>query len=346
MSVSHLTVANHTYFTFFSEFNRSWSGAYILETTVLTSIFNVAIIGNVLVLMVVVIDASMRTVTNYLVSNLALADIVFLLSVPFVIATRITQSWEVGLFACKSLFYIEFVSGFCSIWTMVIISFDRFRLIVQRNKKRFTVHFVIKMMMILLVVALVGALPMFFNFDVIQIDDVTICSLKPEWSSAGVIEIIYCVTVTSLGVVVPLIIIAYTHRKIRTTISENSQRVASMSSSHVGSSQPQNIAKESPVLRMLVLLVWMFAIMWIPVLLMILYIATSEHHRNEVPSHFFLVMWSMTAINCAVNPILYGILNENYKRKFKKFWYAMCGRQNVDNRPRPNTVCSQNSTRA
>ncbi|XP_071947043.1 free fatty acid receptor 4-like [Antedon mediterranea] len=355
MSISYLEkdVENITYryFTFFSEFNRKWEpGAVILETILLTCIFSVALVGNIMVLLVVIVDESMRTVTNYLVSNLALADLLFSFCVPFVIATRITESWKVGSFICKSFFYFQFVTGFTSIWTMVIISFDRFRLIVQR-KQKLTIQEVICIIAVGWLIALLGAMPMYINFQVEEdfiVDEelVKICTLDPGWSSANYGEIIYCCSVTILGIIVPMGIIWYTHNRIRKTISENSQRVASMSSGHpgfAGSSttihSSHNVAKESRVLRMLVLLVVLFAIMWIPMVITILWIATDTNMK--VDSHIFLILWSNVAINCGVNPIVYGVLNEHYKRRFKKFWRAICGRQNescINNNPPESSI--------
>nr|CAI5862982.1 unnamed protein product [Callosobruchus analis] len=49
----------------------------------------------------------MRTVTNCFVLNLAVADILFTLTIPVVAYTRLAVTWDFGDVACKIVPYIQ-----------------------------------------------------------------------------------------------------------------------------------------------------------------------------------------------------------------------------------------------
>lgn len=75
----------------------------------------------------------MRTVTNVLLLNLALADILFIVvTVPAVLNMEIIPSyWVFGELLCKTIPFINTVTLSTSIYTMVILAIDRY--VAERN---------------------------------------------------------------------------------------------------------------------------------------------------------------------------------------------------------------------
>ncbi|XP_012152840.1 orexin receptor type 2 isoform X3 [Megachile rotundata] len=89
-------------------------------------IFVVGLVGNVLVCTAVYRNHTMRTVTNYFIVNLAVADfLVLLLCLPFTVLWDITETWFLGLTLCKAVPYLQTVSVTVSILTLTFISIDR-----------------------------------------------------------------------------------------------------------------------------------------------------------------------------------------------------------------------------
>ena len=100
----------------------------LFYTITVVIIFVFGTIGNILVVLVVARRRKMRTVTNYFILNLALADLTVLLSnIPIdLISTYSTQDWVYGKFGCKIITPLQTMGTSASILTLVIISLSRY----------------------------------------------------------------------------------------------------------------------------------------------------------------------------------------------------------------------------
>jgi len=77
-------------------------------------VFVVGLVGNLLVCLAVYRNHSMRTVTNYFIVNLAVADfLVILLCLPPTVLWDITETWFMGTPFCKIVLYFQVRSNFC-----------------------------------------------------------------------------------------------------------------------------------------------------------------------------------------------------------------------------------------
>ncbi|XP_070165519.1 orexin receptor type 2 isoform X2 [Polyergus mexicanus] len=89
-------------------------------------VFVVGLIGNALVCMAVYRNHTMRTVTNYFIVNLAVADLlVLLICLPPSVLWDVTETWFLGLKLCKTVPYLQTVSVSVSVLTLTFISIDR-----------------------------------------------------------------------------------------------------------------------------------------------------------------------------------------------------------------------------
>lgn len=71
-------------------------------------VFVIGLIGNALVCMAVYRNHSMRTVTNYFIVNLAVADLlVLLICLPPTVLWDVTETWFLGLKLCKIVPYLQ-----------------------------------------------------------------------------------------------------------------------------------------------------------------------------------------------------------------------------------------------
>lgn len=84
-------------------------------------------VGNLLVVMTVICNAQMRNTTNLLIFNLSFADLLFIcFCIPFTAVDYSFGQWPFGLFWCKSVQYLINVTAYISIYTLVMMSLDRF----------------------------------------------------------------------------------------------------------------------------------------------------------------------------------------------------------------------------
>ncbi|KAG8183775.1 hypothetical protein JTE90_001671 [Oedothorax gibbosus] len=95
----------------------------------------VSVAGNAAVLWVVVARRRMRTVTNYFIGNLALADIVIgLFAVPFQFQAALLQRWLLPHFLCSFCPFVQVLSVNVSVFTLTAIAFDRYRAVLHPQK--------------------------------------------------------------------------------------------------------------------------------------------------------------------------------------------------------------------
>lgn len=90
------------------------------------------LLGNALVVIVVLSNPQMRSTTNLLIINLAIADLLFVIfCIPFTATDYIFPSWPFGDIWCKIVQYLIVVTAHASIYTLVLMSLDRFLAVVH-----------------------------------------------------------------------------------------------------------------------------------------------------------------------------------------------------------------------
>ncbi|XP_035699736.1 prolactin-releasing peptide receptor-like [Branchiostoma floridae] len=88
--------------------------------------FLLGTVGNVLVIFSVARFRRLRSTTNYLLGNLATADLLIVaLCVPVKAAEFFLPSWQLGGFLCKATALLQFLSVICSVLTLTCISIER-----------------------------------------------------------------------------------------------------------------------------------------------------------------------------------------------------------------------------
>lgn len=105
-----------------------------------TTIIILAVGGNAIVVYIVLAYQRMRTVTNYFIVNLSLADMIMsIVCIPFsFIANMLVYYWPFGAIMCPLVSYAQAVAVFLSAFTMVAISLDRYVAIIYPLRPRMT----------------------------------------------------------------------------------------------------------------------------------------------------------------------------------------------------------------
>ncbi|GFS41438.1 somatostatin receptor type 5 [Trichonephila inaurata madagascariensis] len=82
--------------------------------------------GNTLVIYVVLRFSKMQTVTNMYILNLAFADEMYLIGLPFLLTTMIFHSWPFGRVMCKIYMTTTSINQFTSSLLLTVMSADRY----------------------------------------------------------------------------------------------------------------------------------------------------------------------------------------------------------------------------
>ena len=89
-------------------------------------LFFIGTFGNGLVFVSIFRSSRLRTVTNSYLLNIAIADFLLLLSIPFLIITILARGWIFGNILCKMYYNFIHINQYVSSLLLAALSFDRY----------------------------------------------------------------------------------------------------------------------------------------------------------------------------------------------------------------------------
>lgn len=99
----------------------------VIWSLLFASMITIAAGGNIIVIWIVITHKKMRTVTNYFIVNLSVADtMVSLFNVLFNFIYMLNSNWPFGEVCCKMSQFISVLSVTSSVLTLMAISIDRY----------------------------------------------------------------------------------------------------------------------------------------------------------------------------------------------------------------------------
>jgi hypothetical protein len=124
MFPNNYTMANNTTFTSTLVLQNNNITYYFVPFY--TILFLIGTFGNGLVIISILRSSRLRTVTNTYLLNIAIADFVLLLSVPFLIVTILANGWIFGNVLCKMYYNFIHINQYVSSLLLAALSFDRY----------------------------------------------------------------------------------------------------------------------------------------------------------------------------------------------------------------------------
>lgn len=91
----------------------------------------VGVAGNVYTLVVVCRFLRAAASMHVYIVSLALADLLYLLGIPFIVATYVTREWHFGDMGCRVLFSLDFLTMHASIFTLTVMSSERYAAVLR-----------------------------------------------------------------------------------------------------------------------------------------------------------------------------------------------------------------------
>uniref|UniRef100_A0A8C0J7V6 Somatostatin receptor 5 n=2 Tax=Chelonoidis abingdonii TaxID=106734 RepID=A0A8C0J7V6_CHEAB len=263
--------------------------------------------GNTLVIYVVLRHAKMKTVTNIYILNLAVADVLFMLGLPFLATQNTISYWPFGFFWCRLVMTLDGINQFTSIFSLTVMSMDRYLAVVHPIKStKWRRPRVAKLISITVwTFSFLMVLPVIIFADVQE--HLHTCNMNwPEpvniWSA------VFIIYTSVLGFFGPLLVICLCYLLIVIKVKSSGVRVGST----------RRRRSERKVTRMVVIIVVVFVFCWLPfyILNIVNLISTLPEEPGLLGVYFFVVVLSYA--NSCANPILYGFLSDNFKQSFQK----------------------------
>ncbi|XP_055848490.1 tachykinin-like peptides receptor 99D [Episyrphus balteatus] len=279
--------------------------------------------GNLIVVWIVLAHKRMRTVTNYFLVNLSIADaMVSSLNVTFNYIYMLDNDWPFGQIYCKISQFVATLSICASVFTLMAISIDRYVAIMKPLKPRMGKRCTLTIAGSIWISSIVISCPMllFFTTDsyVSSKDGVrTVC--YSEWpdgsTNHSTQEYIYNIVFTILTYFLPIISMTVTYARVGIEL---------WGSKAIGEYTPrqvENVKSKRRVVKMMIVVVLIFAVCWLP--FQIYFIVTSCYPSiTETPfiQEVYLGIYWLAMSNSMYNPIIYCWMNSRFRRGFKQFF--------------------------
>ncbi|KAM9324515.1 urotensin-2 receptor-like [Gastrophryne carolinensis] len=107
-------------------------------STVLVVMFVLGFSGNMYVLVITILSPRPAGSLCVYIINLALADLLYISTIPFVLSTYLAQDWYFGDMGCRVLFSMDLFTMHASIYILTAMSLERHQVIVRPLRTRVT----------------------------------------------------------------------------------------------------------------------------------------------------------------------------------------------------------------
>ncbi|XP_032230004.2 somatostatin receptor type 4 [Nematostella vectensis] len=289
--------------------------------------------GNCAVIFVVWSTRSMHTTTNYLLVNLALADVITLLMDPFlhttlfeVVAnfgtnawTQTTKDWLCRVFIGAGLLGVFVL---VSVLLLTIVAVERYHALLKpmNTRLRLEKEHVWKVVLCVWLFALLLNIPLFedTHFDV----NANMCTSALVFNS-GQGMATYLGIYFSVSIIIPSIIITICYLSILKGLF--------ITKSICSETVPTDTNRESKkkLAKLLASVTIAFYICVLPFAVFNIYMAADQQPKGE--SLFradnlmaFIITASLSMVNSCLNPVLYAFQSSSYKRGFVRFFTCRC----------------------
>ncbi|ENN72174.1 hypothetical protein D910_08482 [Dendroctonus ponderosae] len=286
--------------------------------------------GNLIVIWIVLAHKRMRTVTNYFLLNLSVADtMVSTLNVTFNYVYMLYSHWPFGELYCKISQFIAVLSVCASVFSLMSISIDRYMAIMTPLKPRMGRMVTLVLALSTWVLGIIIGMPSLLYYKTYKDtysngEERVIC--YPEWPDGISNESLYeyynvnfpdsfNVIFLVITYLVPILSMTYTYARIgielwgSQSIGECTQR------------QMDNIKSKRRVVKMMMVVVIIFAVCWLPYQLYFIIIAYyPKITRSKYIQETFLAIYWLAMSNSMYNPIIYCWMNARFRRGFKQFF--------------------------
>ena len=312
-------------------------GVTILAVTVII----LAMIGNTLVIYIVFTVTHMRSSTNTLIANMAFADLLMTIDIPYILKwVYVWDKWFgtfMGTVLCKCFHAAQVGSLAASVFSLVAISLDRSFAIVFPMRTIMTPNVVRFAIAMTWLGSLALTVPLMIAVKNTKVAGIEYFTCKENWLTMSRITYNTFLFTTTYLIPMSIITIVYSlagmrlwSRKLPGHRNLRAHKKAQASSRRATA--------------MLITVVIVFALSWFPfqALEMIKVLNKQILEDFTIPMEVHFVIPWFGYCNSAINPILYVIFSENYRREFNRI---LCRGQSRMERYRNTIVGSRSTTR-
>ncbi|CAI5683451.1 unnamed protein product [Oreochromis niloticus] len=262
-----------------------WSSG-LVPTVVLSICFLLGFPGNIAVIILKPNWKNMSSLSQSLMLNLAVSDLLCLLTIPVLIYSFL-NSWTLGLVSCKLIIYFVYCTIYSSLLTVTVLSVQRYLQAVYLERRLHEVKAWKLLVPLWLVVIILSTPALVFQQPVEKLHHLT-CSR--QYASKGQ-RMAVVLTETLVGTVsLCAILSSYIslYRKVNQAPFFNNPRTT----------------------RLITSIAVTFVVLWIPyrtvTVLGVAAIYSNDENLRKLFEDSWCIVGSVTFVNSAVNPLLYA----------------------------------------
>ncbi|XP_071390587.1 neuropeptide Y receptor type 2 [Centroberyx affinis] len=286
-------------------------GVQVVLILAYSTIILFGVIGNSLVIYVVYKFRNLRTVTNFFIVNLAVADLlVNTLCLPFTLVYTLYGEWKFGQVLCFTLPCAQGMAVHVSTITLNIIALDRHRSIVYHLETKMSKYMCAAVIVVTWAVSALLASPLaifreYGTFDLSPDESIQVCTEK--WPGSSMNGSIYSISMLLLQYGLPLAINSFAYIRIWSKL-KNHMSPGVRNDRH---------RRKKKTTKMLVTVVVVFAVSWLPFHAFQLAVDIDSSVLDMKDFKLLFTAFHVVAMcSTFVNPILYGWMNNNYRTAF------------------------------
>ncbi|CAL8078084.1 unnamed protein product [Orchesella dallaii] len=313
-------------------------------------------IGNCLAVSSVIRKPSMRTPRNMFIINLAVSDLLLcVVTMPVTLMEIVTVYWPLGnhVYLCKLFGCLQAISIFVSTISITAIALDRYHVIVYPTQASVQRCGTLLALLGIWTLACLLAAPLFvwrkldhvtLNLTEINLEEVDYC--MEEWPTKHG-RAYYSIFTIIIQYAVPIVVVSVAYaqicKKLRyrmrpggRCVETSGGTVVTRSGESARNGSIQRDRDQARVRRtnsLLISIALIFGISWMPLNAFNVIVDLFEpfDFGNENDQFYFRVLYAichLTGMSSACsNPLLYGWLNENFRKEFREIWCGVktCG---------------------
>ncbi|XP_075937561.1 C-C chemokine receptor type 1-like [Anarhichas minor] len=268
--------------------------------TLYSLVFVLGIVGNGLVVCVLVKHRRQTNLTDICLFNLAVSDLVFVLTLPFYAHFSVVGQWPFGDFMCRFAAGSHNTGFFSSIFFMVVMTLDRYVVIMHAHKvaRYRTLRAGVALTALVWMLSLFVSLPAVLFTKVTNESDGLNCHYAPENDAWRIYNI---VTINLLGLVIPLLVMIVCYSRIIPVLVN------------------MRSAKKHCVVKLIISIVIAFFVFWAPYnICLFLKSLQLEAMLRDCEANLMLsitVTETIAYTHCCLNPIIYAFVGQKFMRR-------------------------------
>ncbi|XP_030639111.1 C-C chemokine receptor type 2 [Chanos chanos] len=275
-------------------------------------VFLVGVIGNGLVVCVIAKNRKECTMADMCLFNLALSDILFVLTLPFWAHYAAVSYWTFGDFMCRVVTVMYALGFYGSVFSIMIITMHHYVSIVCTRVKK------IPLRSFRAAVILMGFVwfPSFCaSLPTIVFTRVEHNTCAPDFPDGTVWKQFMYLEQNILGLILPLALMIFSYSQVIPVVLRT------------------RLSKKRRAVKIVLLVVTVYFIFWAPynVVIFLRYLQTLVYFSgcDEMANINLAMQWTetITFIHCCLNPLIYTWVSQKFSRqvlRIMKKWFPIC----------------------